>query len=219
MAGNCPYYSAKKCANPNGDHNKDCSWPRPDYAACSVYVLITDPTRGMAQVRARFGGSEGRDASPSATNVLGEVAAQVGGSLSGVLKWTIYGKLNLLAMLGLPAAAALAAFLVFGPRADTLLTVFGLNLVVTLFGGLFAALLLRGARKAGGKGAAIALWPSVIPAAFGAAWYLWRAVSPEEVAPGREYLAGPQYLLIMVVGLWVVAWIAGRIVRAGKAGG
>jgi hypothetical protein len=129
---------------------------------------------------------------------------------------TIYGKMNLLAMVGLPAAAALAALIVFGPRADTILAVFGLNLVVTLFGGLFAALLLRGARKAGGAGAGIALWPSVIPAVFGAAWYLWRAVSPEDVAPGREYIAGPQYLLLMAVGLWIVAWIAARLVRMGK---
>ncbi len=130
---------------------------------------------------------------------------------------TNFGKVNLLAMLGLPAAATLAAYIVFGPRADTLGTIFGLNLVVTLFGGSFAALLLRGARKAGGTGAGIALWPSVIPAAFGAAWYLYRALNPEEVAPGREYIAGPQYLLLMAIGLWIVAWIAGRVVRARKA--
>lgn len=126
---------------------------------------------------------------------------------------TYHGKLNLLAMLGLPVAAAAAALIVFGPRPDTLLAVFGLNLVVTLFGGLFAALLQRGARKAGGIGAGIALWPSVIPAVVGAGWYLWRAVSPEEVAPGREYIAGPQYLLLMALALWVVAWLAGRILR------
>jgi hypothetical protein len=130
---------------------------------------------------------------------------------------TSYGKANLLAMVGLPAAAALAALIVFGPRLDTVATVFGLNLVVTLFGGLFAALLLRGARKAGGAGSSIALWPSVIPAMFGGVWYLFRAVSPEEVAPGREYLAGPQYLLMITIGLWILAWIAGRIVRARKA--
>jgi hypothetical protein len=129
---------------------------------------------------------------------------------------TSYGKLNLLSMIGLPAAAALAALIVFGPRGDTLVAVFGMNLIVTLFGGLFAALLLRGARKSGGAAAGIALWPSVIPALIGTIWYLWRAVSPEEVAPGREYIAGPQYLLMLVFGLWIVAWIVGRIVRAGK---
>lgn len=127
---------------------------------------------------------------------------------------TGYGKANLLAMLGLPLSAAVAALIVFGPRADTIIAVFGLNLVVTLFGGLFAALLLRGARKANWRGASIALWPSVVPAAFGALWYLFRAVQPEDVAPGREYIAGPQYLLLMAVVLWIVAWIAGRVVRA-----
>lgn len=129
---------------------------------------------------------------------------------------TSYGKLNLLAMVGLPAAAALAALIVFGPRGDTLVAVFGMNLIVTLFGGLFAALLLRGARRAGGTAAGVALWPSVIPALIGAVWYLWRAVSPEEIAPGREYIAGPQYLLLLAFALWIVAWVVGRILRAGK---
>jgi hypothetical protein len=130
---------------------------------------------------------------------------------------TSHGKLNLAAMLLLPTAAAVAALIVFGPRPDTLLTVFGLNLVVTLFGGLFAGLLLRGARRAGVAAARIALWPSVVPAVVGSLWYLWRAVSPEEIAPGREYIAGPQYLLLMVFGLWILAWIAGRIVRLRSA--
>jgi hypothetical protein len=127
---------------------------------------------------------------------------------------TSYGKLNLLAIVGMPAAATLAALIVFGPRPDTLATVFGLNLVPMLLGGLFTALLLRSARQAGGAGAGIALWPSLIPAVVGAGWYLWRAVIPEEVAPGREYIAAPQYLLLMVIGLWLVAWVGCRIVRA-----
>lgn len=124
-----------------------------------------------------------------------------------------------MAMIGLPAAAGLAALIVFGPDNDTRTTLlaggaaFGLNLVVALIGGLAAALLLRGARKAGGKGAAIALWPSVVPAVLGGAWYLFRAVVPEDVAPGREYLAGPQYLLLATLALVVIAWIAGRVVR------
>lgn len=129
---------------------------------------------------------------------------------------TNYGKLNLLAMVGMPAAATLAALIVFGPRTDTLMTVFGLNLVPMLFGALFAGLLLRGTRKAGGIGSGIALWPSLIPALVGTAWYLWRAVMPEEIAPGREYIAGPQYLLIMVIGFGLIAWIGCRIARAGK---
>lgn len=129
---------------------------------------------------------------------------------------TKHGKLNLLALLGMPAAATLAALIVFGPRPDTLLAVFGLNLVPMLIGAMFAGLLLRGTRKAGGSGRGIALWPAVIPAVVGAVWYLWRAVLPEEVAPGREYLAAPQYLLIMVVALGIIAWIGCRIARMGK---
>ncbi len=35
-----------------------------------------------------------------------------------------------------------------------------------------------------------------------------------EVAPGAEYIAGPQYLLIGVVVLSIVAWIGCRIARA-----
>lgn len=129
---------------------------------------------------------------------------------------TNYGRLNLIAMVGMPAAATVAALIVFGPRADTLATVFGLNMVPMLLGALFAALLLRGARKAGGIGSGIALWPSLIPALVGAAWYLWRAVMPEDIAPGREYIAAPQYLLIMVIAFAIIAWIGCRIARAGK---
>ncbi len=130
---------------------------------------------------------------------------------------TSYGKINLLAMIGLPLSAVAAGFISFGARPDTLGVLFAMNLVVTLFGGLFAALLLRGARRSGGIGSGIALWPSVIPAAFGSLWYLFRAVSPEEVAPGRETLAGPQMLLMAVFALWIIAWITGRIVRASKS--
>ncbi len=43
---------------------------------------------------------------------------------------TRYGRFNLLAVAGLPAAACLAALGVFGPRADTLATVAGMNLLV-----------------------------------------------------------------------------------------
>ena len=132
---------------------------------------------------------------------------------------TSYGKINLLAMIGLPAAATLAAAItpaLDAPYAATFVTIFLMNLVVMLVGGLGAGLLLRGARKAGGAGSGIALLPSLVPALIGSVWYLYRSFVPEEVAPGREILAGPQYLLLMAIGLWIVAWVAGRIVRAGK---
>lgn len=126
---------------------------------------------------------------------------------------TGYGRMNLAGMLLLPAAASVAALICFGPRGDTLLTVFALNLVPMLIGGLVSWLLLRGAARAG-KGEGIALWPTIIPAVFGSVWYLWRAVMPAEVAPGAEYIAGPQYLLMAVVVLGIVAWIGCRVARA-----
>lgn len=125
---------------------------------------------------------------------------------------TTYGKTNLLGMLLLPVAASVAALIVFGTRTDTLITVFGLNLVPMLIGGLVSALLLRGANRAG-KGQGIALWPTLIPAALGSIWYLFRAVVPAEVAPGAEYIAAPQYLLMGVILLSVVAWLGCLIAR------
>jgi hypothetical protein len=123
-----------------------------------------------------------------------------------------YGKINLLSMLLLPVAASVAALIVFGNRTDTLLAVFGINLIPMLIGGLVSGLLLRGANRAG-KGQGIALWPTLVPAVIGAAWYLFRAVVPEEVAPGSEYIAAPQYLLIGVIGLSVIAWIGSLVAR------
>ena len=126
---------------------------------------------------------------------------------------TGYGRMNLAGMLLLPAAASVAALISFGARRDTLLTVFALNLVPMLISGLVSWLLLRGAARAG-KGQGIALWPTLVPAALGAVWYLGRAIVPDAVAPGAEYIAGPQYLLIGVVLLSIVAWIGCRIARA-----
>ena len=110
--------------------------------------------------------------------------------------------------------AMLAGVVMFGPRLDTMVTVFGMNAVPMLVGGLFAALLLRGAKKAGGAGRAIALWPTLVPAAIGIVWYLWDALIPAELDPGRVYIAGPQYLLAIACLTGIVAWFACIIVRA-----
>ena len=123
-----------------------------------------------------------------------------------------YGKINLLGMLLLPLAATVAALIVFGNRTDTMVTVFGLNLVPMLIGGAVSGLLLRGANRAG-KGQGIAVWPTLVPAVLGAIWYLFRAVAPAEVAPGAEYIAGPQYLLMGVILMSVVAWIGSLVAR------
>ena len=123
-----------------------------------------------------------------------------------------YGKINLLGMLLLPVAASVAALIVFGTRTDTLVTVFGINLLPMLIAGLVSGLLLRGANRAG-RGQGIALWPTLIPAVIGAVWYLFRALVPAEVAPGAEYIAAPQYLLMAVVLLSVVAWLGCLVAR------
>ncbi|MCL4721402.1 MAG: hypothetical protein KJ041_05490 [Gammaproteobacteria bacterium] len=126
---------------------------------------------------------------------------------------TRHGKINLLSMLLLPVAATVAGLIVFGTARPTLVSIFALNLVPMLIGGLVAALLLRGARRAG-KGLSIAVWPTLVPAALGAVWYLYRAVVPDPVAPGAEYIAAPQYLLMGVILASVLAWVGCRIARA-----
>jgi hypothetical protein len=125
---------------------------------------------------------------------------------------TSYGKINLLGMLLLPVAASVAGLIVFGTDQPALITVFILNLVPMLIGGLVSALLLRGANHAG-KGQGMALWPTLIPAALGSVWYLFRAVVPSAVAPGAEYITAPQYLLMGVILLSVVAWLGCLIAR------
>ena len=129
---------------------------------------------------------------------------------------TGYGKINLLGMLAMPAVATLASVILFGPRGDTMVAVFGLNAVPMLIGGLISALLLRGARKAGGTCRGIALWPTLVPAAIGIAWYLRDALLPAELDPGRVHIAGPQYLLMIAIGTGIVAWITCLVVRSGR---
>jgi len=131
---------------------------------------------------------------------------------------TGYGKINLLGMFAMPAVATLAAVILFGPRGDTMIAVFALNAVPMLIGGLISALLLRGARKAGGTCRGIALWPTLVPAGIGIVWYLWDALLPAELDPGRVHIAGPQYLLMIAIGTGMVAWITCFIARSGRAG-
>ncbi len=124
-----------------------------------------------------------------------------------------YGKINILAMLALPVVATLTALISFGPRVDTMVWVFGMNIFPMLIGGLFAALLLRGANRAGGAGRSIALWPVIVPAGIGIVWYLWDALIPAELDPGRVYIAGPQYFLAFACLTGLVAWLVCIIVR------
>jgi hypothetical protein len=93
MAQNCPYYRLGKCANPNGDHSHDCSWPGRDFNECTVYVLITDPARGMARIlggplggeRQTRGPGERTELGPASSRVIGIVVAVMGPLLVTIL--------------------------------------------------------------------------------------------------------------------------------------
>ena len=105
----------------------------------------------------------------------------------------------------------------FGPDIDTMVAVFGMNAVPMLIGGLFAGLLLRGASKSGGVGRSLTVWPTVLPAVVGIAWYLRDALFPAELDPGRVYVSGPLYLLSIAIGAGLFAWVACVIVRSRRA--
>ena len=109
------------------------------------------------------------------------------------------GKLNLLGIVALPAAAVLGAMLakmngVFEAYSDTYVFVFMLNLVITLPAALLSWLFLR--RLTGDTARWIAILPTLVPVVVGSVWYLWRGLVPATVAPGAEYVGAPQYLLV-----------------------
>jgi len=126
---------------------------------------------------------------------------------------TAQGKLNILGIVVMPAVAMLTGIVMFGPRLDTMITVFSLNMVPMLIGGLISGLLLRSASRAGGAGRSMALWPTLIPAVVGVLWYLSDALFPAENDPGRVYIAGPQYLLGLAILAGIVAAICCAIAR------
>ena len=128
-----------------------------------------------------------------------------------------YGKINMISMLAMPLVSVLTAVIMFGPRVDTMVTVFSLNVIPMLLGGAITGLLLRSASKAGGAGRSVALWPVMLPAIIGIAWYLRDALFPAELDPGRVYIAGPQYLLGIAIATGFVAWIICLIIRMRRA--
>ena len=116
-------------------------------------------------------------------------------------KWVLIG------LLLLPVAACIGVAIagangVWDPYSATYVTVFGMNLVVTVVGSVISWLLLR--RAEGELARWAAALPTIGPAIFGTAWYISRAIFPAEVAPGAEYIGGPQYLIIAVFGLAVL---------------
>ncbi len=123
-----------------------------------------------------------------------------------------YGKYNLLGMLALPVIAALGSVAAFGSRLDTQLFVFGTHIVPMLIGGLFSALLLRSAAKAGGRGTLLALSPTLVPAAAMVAWYAVTGLTSSG-DPGREYFAGPFYLLGGVFLVGIAALVGSLLTR------
>jgi hypothetical protein len=127
-----------------------------------------------------------------------------------------YGKINMLGMLALPLIAVLGSIIIFGVRVDTQLFVLGTNAVPMLIGGLVSALLLRSVNKRGGGGHYVALLPTLVPAGFGTLWYLFGAVTAAGDT-GREYFAGPFYLLAWAIGTAIVAWVSCLLMRAKKS--
>jgi len=135
------------------------------------------------------------------------------GANRGTETMTSHGKWNLYGLLLLPLCATLAALIVFGWRTDTLLAVFGMNLAPMLIAAPVSGLLLLLTRRAAPGIRLLAVSPTVLPAVIGSLWYLGRAIVPAAVAPGAEYIAAPQYLLMGVLLLIVIALVgclAGR---------
>jgi hypothetical protein len=115
---------------------------------------------------------------------------------------TKHGALNLAGMFLLPVAAVAAGAIstlngVWAAYTDTYIYIFILNSVVSVPAAFFSWLFLR--RSIGNGPRWFAILPSLGPAVYGSVWYLWRSIFPSEIAPGVEYLAAPQYLLIGMI--------------------
>ena len=125
------------------------------------------------------------------------------------------GKKILLSVIGLPLLAVFGALIIFGGKSDTLIFVFGTNLIPMLICGLFSGLLIRSFNKSGNnieKVRRIALAPVAVTVGFGVVWYLLSLVNLGAADSGREYFAGPLYLIGLSIGAGVIASIAYFIV-------
>ena len=126
-----------------------------------------------------------------------------------------YGKMNLVAMIALPVIAGLGSVIIFGVRIDTQIFVIGTNAVPMLIGGLVSAFLIRSVNRSGGDSFYLALSPTLVPAAFGLLWYLSGIVA-QGADSGREYFAGPFYLLALAIVTAILAWIGYLVMRSNK---
>jgi len=125
---------------------------------------------------------------------------------------TQYGKLNLLGMVAVPVAAGIASLASFGLNSTSFITIVLMNCIAVLIAGLISGLMLRKANN--GPAAWVALMPILIPSVWISVWFLFRAVVPAAVAPGAEYIAAPQYHVMAVLLLTVVAFVLGFFVRS-----
>jgi hypothetical protein len=125
------------------------------------------------------------------------------------------GKKILLSIIVLPLVAVFGALIIFGGRSDTLVYVFGTNLIPMLIGGFLSGLLIRAVNRSDGAAANkrwIALAPVGFPLILGVLWYLLSIVNSGAFDAGREYFAGPIYLVGLAVGVSVIATIAYAVV-------
>lgn len=121
-----------------------------------------------------------------------------------------HARLNLLGMILLPTAAMIGLFIgalngVMKPYAGTYISVAAMNGALMLVAGLISALLLR--KASGDTACLVAVAPTLVPSVWGSLWYLWRGVVPATVAPGAEFIAAPQYLLIGILGMTFLSLI------------
>jgi hypothetical protein len=133
------------------------------------------------------------------------------------------GKKILQGIIILPLFATFGALVVFGGSdilGDTLVFVFGTNLLPMLIGGFFAGLLIRSFNKSGGTAANtrwVALAPMLLPFAFGILWYLIGIFRAGAGDAGREFFSGPLYLVILALGVGIISSIVYVIMPKGAA--
>jgi len=110
-------------------------------------------------------------------------------------------KLNLIALTTMPLVAVISSSIAIEVDFKTIATIFAINLIPMLVSSGIGYLLLR---KTKTNAAAIASIASPVLMSFStSAWYIIRLLFPDTNAPGIEYLALPQYILVgaVVVGM------------------
>ena len=110
-------------------------------------------------------------------------------------------KLNLMALATMPLVAVISSSIAIEVDIKATATIFAINLIPMLVSSGIGYLLLR---KTKTNAAAIASIASPVLMSFStSAWYIIRLLFPDTNAPGIEYLALPQYILVgaVVVGM------------------